>query len=155
MLQVSPDAQALSLDAQVNNPDFPVLPSQTPLQQLQAITNGHMFGMMSRVNRPDTRTFFCVGISVHPDYQAKGVASALLRWATSYADQHNAQSWVHLSDHDGGVRAFEKQGFKVVNSVTVDLDKYATKHRGDQPWGTYTFRFLHRMPQSGSLARSP
>lgn len=152
-MQLSTFTPTPDLDAEVVNPDFPVLPTQTPLEQLQATTSGHMFGMISRVNRPDKRTFFCTGISVHPDYQSKGVASALLDWATRFADKHQAQSWVHLSDHPGGVKAFEKYGFEVVNSVTVDLDRYAKKERPEgRPWGKYTFRFLLRMPQPADKA---
>lgn len=38
------------LDSPVINPQYPVLPSQTPLEQMRAITSGHMFGMIDRLN---------------------------------------------------------------------------------------------------------
>lgn len=103
---------------------------------------------MERANRPDTRTLFCTGISVHPSAQGTGVASALISAAVDIADKHGAQSWVHLSDHPGGVRAFEKKGYRVVNALTVDLDECASKPRpGGGAWGLYTFRFLSREPR--------
>ncbi|KAH6904403.1 hypothetical protein BKA70DRAFT_1432156 [Coprinopsis sp. MPI-PUGE-AT-0042] len=135
------------LDAKVNNPDYPILPTQSPLEQLEAQTSGHLMGMMSRVNTPTSRTLFCLGISVHPDYQSKGVASALLQWATHFADEHHARAWVHISDHPGAVKVFEKSGFRNVNELKVDLDEHARKgHPEGGKWGEYTFRFMLREP---------
>lgn len=104
-----------------------------------------MNGLAQRANAT-TQSFFCTGISVDPSTQARGAGSAMIGWAAAQADRYCARSWVHLSDHAGGVRAFEKHRYSVVNSVTVDLDAYATKaHEGK--WGSYTFRFLVREPQ--------
>lgn len=106
--------------------------------------------MMERANRPDTHTLFCTGIAVHPSAQGRGGASALITAAADIADEHAAQSWVHLSDQPGGVRAFQKAGYRVVNALTVDLDEYASKPRpGGGTWGSYTFSFMLRGPQGG------
>jgi len=40
----------------------------------------------------------------------------------------------------------EKKGFRGVNRLEVDLDRYATKPRevGPREWGKYTFRYMRR-----------
>lgn len=104
--------------------------------------------MMTRLNSPPSRTLFCTAIAVLPSHQGRGVASALLDAATRIADAHGAVSWAHVSDH-GGVRAFEKVGYQDVNSLTLDLDEYATKERpGGGRWGRYTFRMIVREPRA-------
>ncbi|KAL1407814.1 hypothetical protein Q8F55_007249 [Vanrija albida] len=139
-----PDPATAPLDAPVSHPDHPVRESDPPLEQMRNITSGHMNGLAARAN--DRQSFFCTGISVDPATQSRGAGSAMIGWAAAQADRYNARSWVHLSDHAGGVRAFEKHGYRVVNQVTVDLDEYARKEH-DGTWGTYTFRFLVREPR--------
>ncbi|WOO78345.1 uncharacterized protein LOC62_02G001891 [Vanrija pseudolonga] len=141
-----PDPSVPPLDAPVSHPDHPVRASDPPLEQMRNITSGHMNGLAARANAT-TQSFFCTGISVDPATQARGAGSAMIGWAAAQADRYGARSWVHLSDHAGGVRAFEKHGYKVVNAVTVDLDAYATKAHEGKKWGSYTFRFLVREPQ--------
>lgn len=124
----------------------PAVPAPaTSLQRLAATTSGHLATMQARANRPGSRSLFCAGIAVDPAYHGKGAATALIAHAAEIADENNARAWVHLSDHAGGVRAFEKNGFRVVNDVSVDLDAYAEKKR-EGGWGVYTFRFLVREP---------
>jgi GNAT superfamily N-acetyltransferase len=112
------------------------------IQQLGDRTSSHLRTMQTRLNRPDERTFFCMGLTVLPSHQSRGVGSALLSWVTDSADESGASFWIHLSDSPGVVKALERKGFVEVNRLEVDLDQYAEKPRGDG--GTYTFRYMRR-----------
>jgi hypothetical protein len=39
------------------------------------------------------------------------------------------RAWVHSSESEAGWRAFAKNGFEIVETLTVDLDKYASEPR--------------------------
>lgn len=131
-------------DAPVDHPDYPVSPDMPLIQQLGNIASGHLHGMQNRLNRASP-AMYCLGISVLPEAQSHGVASALLGWVTSYADEKRASCWIHLSDNFGGVKALEKNGFKVVNTLEMDLDQYAVKEKPDGgKWGIYVFRYMRR-----------
>lgn len=82
-----------------------------------------------------------------PSAQSTGVGSAMLKWVTEFADEKGASCWIHLSDHPGGPALFEKAGFKVVNTLALDLDEW-TKTKKEPRWGIYTFRY-YRRPAKG------
>ena len=125
--------------------EIPMDASLSLLNQLGNLTSGHLSTMQARLNGPGCRTFFCLGISVLPEYQSRGVGSALLTWVTNFADENRASCWIHLSDSLGGVKALERRRFVEVNRLEVDLDSYAQKSRaGEQSWETYKFRYMRR-----------
>ena len=86
---------------------------------------------------------YCMGISVLPGYQSKGVGSMLIKWGTDIADKHDASMWIHLADTEAGMRAFEKAAFVIATTLTIDLDDWTVS--GEQgKWGQYTFRYMRR-----------
>jgi GNAT superfamily N-acetyltransferase len=96
------------------------------------------------------KTLYCLGISVDPEYQRRGIGSKFIQWATKKADEDGVKVWVHASE--AGWRAFAKNGFEIVETLTVDLDKYATKPRivdgKESKWGQYNFRYMVYTPKS-------
>lgn len=119
---------------------------KTKLDKLRNITSGHMFAMYDRLCTPPNKVIFAQAIAVDLKAQGKGVGKALIKAATDIADQHGASMWVHLSDSQAGVSAFQSNGFVKRSEVTVELDEYKTKShpKNGSDWGSYTFRLLVR-----------
>jgi len=69
----------------------------------------------------------------------------MVKWAVDLAGTKNAAAWAHLSDSIAGIKAFEKNGFEEVNTVTVNLDEYATKDT-EEKWGRYSHHCMYRRP---------
>jgi predicted N-acetyltransferase YhbS len=99
-----------------------------------------------------TRALYCVSIGVHPAHQGRGVGGALVRWVCAKSDADGVPAWVHASE--GAHPLFAHAGFEVVETLVLDLDKWATQDRiveGEKkPWGTYTFRYMVRQPQKSA-----
>lgn len=70
------------------------------------------------------KTIIFMGLNVLPEYQRKGVGSALAKFGTDRMDKDGVKSWTHSSE--AGYPAYAKAGFQVVETLTVDLDKYAS-----------------------------
>jgi GNAT superfamily N-acetyltransferase len=104
------------------------------LEQLEAITSGHMSETLDRACQPTHPTIYCIGLHVSPKFQGRGVGTRMVEWAKDLADSKNAAAWAHLSDSLAGI-----------NTVTVDLDKYAIKDAG-RLWGTYSQHCMYRGP---------
>jgi GNAT superfamily N-acetyltransferase len=121
--------------------------AERPLERLNAITSGHMSVTLDRACQPTHPTIYCIGLHVDPRSQGLGAGTRMVKWATDLADSKNAASWAHLSDSLPGIKAFEKAGFQEVNTVTVDLDKYAIKPIGE-PWGQYSQHCMYRPPST-------
>jgi GNAT superfamily N-acetyltransferase len=102
-----------------------------------------------KILRPEgSKSVVITGISVHPEYQGKGVGSALVKWATDKVDKTDTYIWVHSSE--AGWRNFAKGGFEEIGRLDVDLDEWA-KEAGDveppggmEKWGIYTVRWMKR-----------
>ena len=103
---------------------------------------------LDRACSPARPTLYCIGIHVDPTYQQSGVGGALVGAATGLADTCSAAMWAHLSDAPGGVALFEKNGFEEVNTVTVDLDEYASRPKAGGKWGTYSQHCMFREPRA-------
>jgi GNAT superfamily N-acetyltransferase len=103
-----------------------------------------MYTMQERLCRPDNRVVYCIAIAVDPDLQSQGVGSSMISHAVSLAEQCDAGMWVHLADSAKGVRAFERNGFRLVSGCEVELDEYRRRVllAGQERWGTYTFRCM-------------
>ena len=120
---------------------------QDPISQLEALTDADLRHWMSILMPANTKCMFIVSVAVVPHAQSHGVGSQLVRWGTTRADGEGVFCWVHSSE--AGQRMLERQGFVVVGSLTVDLDKYATTkcdEAEDGTWGNYTFRYMKRLP---------
>lgn len=119
--------------------------TDTALEQLNSITSGHLSVTLDRACQPAHPTIYCIGFHVAPGSQGLGVGTSMVRWATDLAESQHAAGWAHLSDNVGGIKAFERNGFKEVNTVTVDLDKYASK-KTSRAWGQYSQHCMYRPP---------
>ncbi|ORY35628.1 hypothetical protein BCR39DRAFT_511197 [Naematelia encephala] len=138
--------QHIPFTAPVPPPSLPL--STTPrIEYLGAITHEHLMALQIRLNAASlpNPVLYCLGITVSPEYQSRGVAGKLLADLCQFADHHHASCWIHLSDHLGGKKALERNGFQQVAQLEIDLDKWATKKRQDgQNWGSYTHRYFRR-----------
>jgi GNAT superfamily N-acetyltransferase len=98
---------------------------------------------------PGTKCMYLVSLSVDPDFQSCGVGSTLLRWGTEMADKAGVFMWVHSSE--AAWNTYEKHGFKVAETLDVNLDDWAPAPPPDEGegalWGHYVFRYMKRFPK--------
>ncbi|KAF7193261.1 hypothetical protein HII31_05355 [Pseudocercospora fuligena] len=113
--------------------------------RLEKYTGEHLNVWMKRLMPLGTKCMYISSIIVHPLHQGKGIGSALIRRGTARADEENVYCWVHASQ--SGAKAFERQGFKTVGQLELDLDSWNTEcivpHDGSR-WGMYTFKYMRR-----------
>lgn len=125
-------------------------PQLASLEALEALTDRDRERWQEILMPEGTRCRTLVAIAVSPEHQSRGVGSALIRWGTRRADLDGVFCWVHASE--AGSVVFEKQGFAEVGRLEVDLDEYAPEPPGNDDasgrWGTYTFRYMKRLPVS-------
>lgn len=125
-------------------------PTRRRVADLEKLTGGFMNSFVQKHMGPGDRCLFICGINVHPDHQGKGVGKELISWGTSKADESQSICWVHLSQ--AGWPAFEKLGWQVEDTQTIDLDEFEADtaasggSSGARTWGTYTFRCAVRQP---------
>jgi L-phenylalanine/L-methionine N-acetyltransferase len=85
---------------------------------LVAVVNDHVVGMLSVhtfPNRPRRRHVGAIGISVHEEWQGKGVGKALMHAGLDLAD-----NWLNLTrlelevytDNESAIRLYERFGFE-------------------------------------------
>lgn len=127
-------------------------PPQDALAQLNELTSSHLANYQNTVMPPGTRCMYIVSISVHPKHQGRNIGTALIKHGTDRADAEGVFCWVHSSE--AGAAMFGKCGFKVDDTLEIDLDSWARKMNIDPPagrsqWGTYTFRYMIRQPITG------
>lgn len=125
-------------------------PEETdPIKRLVARTDADMNAWMKEVMPAGTACLFIVGLTVAPQFQGRGVGSALLRWGTKVCDDNNCFAWVHSSDPAWGM--YQKSGFEVIRSLDIDLDEYAPcpppGEGPDAKWGHYVFRYMKYFPR--------
>jgi GNAT superfamily N-acetyltransferase len=129
-----------------SHPHHPLKADMSPLERLEVITSGHMSVTLDRACNPAGPTMYCSGIFVDPRAQSTGVGTALIRHAVAFALAKGAAMWAHLSDAPGVVKVFERNDFQEVNTVTVDLDEYASKPTDGKSWGRYSQHCMYRQP---------
>jgi GNAT superfamily N-acetyltransferase len=118
------------------------------LEDMERLTDEDMERWMEKVMPKGTKCLYIASLLVHPDFQSRGVGSALIKREVEHADRENVFAWVHASE--AGYHLFDKSGFQVEETLELDLDKYApdppppTEER--KHWGHYTFRYMVRQP---------
>ncbi|KAL9080491.1 MAG: hypothetical protein Q9157_000725 [Trypethelium eluteriae] len=120
-----------------------------PINQLESLTSEHLQQWMIKVMPPGTMCMYVVALVVHPSYQSRGAGSALIGWGTARADADAVFCWVKSSE--SGHRAFAKNGFKVAESLQVDLDEFSPGPcpvYADRKWGQSIFRYMIRPPHN-------
>lgn len=119
-----------------------------PIGRLQTLTGNDMERWMEEVMPEGTRCLYIVGLSVSPEYQGRGVGSALLRWGTGICEEKNVFAWVHSSEP--AWQMYEKSGFQIVRILDIDLDEYAPVPPPNEgpgaKWGHYVFRYMKYLP---------
>ncbi|KAJ5808037.1 hypothetical protein N7474_009306 [Penicillium riverlandense] len=137
--------------SQERQPKFePDLVDESPIKQLERITDADLRRWMDKVMPDGTRCMFVISLCVSPKWQGKGVGASLLHWGTQTADAVGAFIWVHSSE--GAWRMYQKHGFEILETLDVDLDRYApspllNNRGGIEKWGHYVFRYMKRLPQ--------
>ncbi|ROV98041.1 hypothetical protein VMCG_07070 [Cytospora schulzeri] len=126
-------------------------PDLDPLGQLEELTDSHLANYQKKVMPEGTRCMYIISLTVHPNYQGRGVGDALMRQGTQRADAEGVFCWVHSSESGTGL--YRKCGFELDDTLEIDLDEWAGKMdikppSGDDKWGKYTFRYMIRQPKS-------
>ncbi|KAF9435828.1 hypothetical protein BGZ76_005431 [Entomortierella beljakovae] len=151
----NPSQSVLNSTATLPPPPPPVQPStpSSPLSivELEQTTNAAMTHYMDHLMPPGTKCRIICGISIPPEYQSKGIGSALLKWGTDQADQDGV--FCCVSSSMSGWPAFAKGGFVEVGRLELNLDDYAqgVKWKKDNneetDWGVYIWRWMKRVPK--------
>lgn len=129
------------------------------IKELAEKSDGFMADFQHDIMPPGTKCLIVASLNVAPQFQRRGVGSALLKWGLDVVDEKGVFAWT--SSSDGAVGAYAKCGFDVVRSLTVSLDDYApipapdNGRYKDGKWGDYTWwKMVYRSPGSERLAHS-
>ncbi|OHF02087.1 acetyltransferase [Colletotrichum orchidophilum] len=123
------------------------------VDDLGALTNASMEYWVKRFMPEGCKCRFLCTYVVHPDHQARGIGSRMMKWGTDQADREpGVYCWVQSSM--GGQPAFEKQGFYEVGRLEADLDEFAEGRRpggelehvtgSKESWGRYSWVYMRR-----------
>jgi len=121
-------------------------------KRLEKLTRDDMARWMEVLMPEGAKCMFIVTLSVSPEWQSRGVASAFLKWGAEKADEAGVFCWVHSSDP--AWTTYAKVGFEVIGTLDIDLDEYAVGpppskelEGSEGKWGHYIFRYMKRLPK--------
>ena len=119
---------------------------------LEKLTRYDMTHRMEVLMLEGAKCMFIVTLSVSPEWQSRGVASAFLKWGAEKADEAGVFCWVHSSE--SAWTTYAKVGFEVIGTLDIDLDEYAVGpppskelEGSEGKWGHYIFRYMKRLPK--------
>jgi GNAT superfamily N-acetyltransferase len=116
------------------------------IARLEEMTGADMNRWMEKTMPPGTKCMFVVSLSVGPEFQSRGVGSALLKWGTDTADKAGVFIWVHSSE--SAWKTYAKHGFEVVETLDINLDDWSPAPPPNEEvgakWGHYIFRYMKR-----------
>lgn len=93
------------------------------IERLEEMEDEDMKRWQTILMPPGSKCVIVTGLSVSPKHQEKGVGSALLKWGTDKADEHDVFMWVHSSEES--YKVFSNSGFEVTGVLDLDLDAWA------------------------------
>jgi predicted N-acetyltransferase YhbS len=133
-------------------PNPPPVPNHRPLKtaDLMALTDKSMKDWAAYFMQDGVRSRYIVGLSVHPDYQGRGIGGALMRWGTTKAEEEDVFCWVQASM--GSKLMYESAGFRKVGALELDLDMFCEgvkrpRDDGDaqeKSWGRYVWCYMRK-----------
>lgn len=89
------------------------------------------------------------GLFTDPSFQRRGMGSALVKYGNKTFGDRGAGLPIYLQASAYGWPVYEKQGFKTVQVLDVDLRDWVDGGRGDgKGWGVYRFRYIVRLPET-------
>jgi len=69
---------------------------------------------------------------VDPEYQRRGIGTQLLEWGIKKADELHAKIW--LTSTPKAASTYQRNGWKVVETHEVDLEKYGGEGLYRRTW---------------------
>ncbi|CEJ82753.1 hypothetical protein VHEMI02801 [[Torrubiella] hemipterigena] len=128
------------------------------IDELHALEDKDMQEWMTEQVPSDKPCMIIACLMVHPEYQSRGVGSALIQHGNKTADQLGLSIYVHSSDQ--AWKAYSKFGFTTMRELDIDLDEYAPRpprddehvmgKKGIGKWGKYMIRYMVRTPVKAS-----
>jgi GNAT superfamily N-acetyltransferase len=96
----------------------------------------------------ETKHLYLAFLFVDPEFQSRGIGSALLRWGHERADADGVPSFLVATPVGHGF--YEYLGWKnVAKPLEIDLRKFVSgAGGGDRGWGMYTYYFMMRLPKT-------
>ena len=87
----------------------------------------------------------------HPDYERRGVGSALIQQATAKGDGDNVPCWLESSSVAHGL--YNRVGFREVGKLEVDLSEFAPGGKSvKRGWGVWETIYMVRLPENTNSA---
>ncbi|KAF2435056.1 hypothetical protein EJ08DRAFT_388425 [Tothia fuscella] len=130
---------------------IPLTPSKikanAQINEMEAMENESMRHWQNTFMPPNTniKCVIVTGLGVRPAHRGKGVAKALLNWATDIADREGVFMWCHSSEM--AWRTYKSVGLEVEGVLEVDLDRWAPEGMPDGgDWGVFVARYMRRLP---------
>jgi GNAT superfamily N-acetyltransferase len=126
------------------------------IDRLHEMEDADMQHWLNNIIPSTTPCMIILGLTVSPEYQSRGVGTALLSHGNAIADKLGLEIHVHSSHQ--AYEAYRKSAFEAVRVLDVDLDEYAPRPPqagepvmeggGDGKWGHYIIRYMERKPKS-------
>jgi GNAT superfamily N-acetyltransferase len=93
------------------------------------------------------RHMLCKALFTEPEFQGRGMGSALVEYGNVLADQEGLPIFLQASPF--GYPIYTKGGFEIVQELDVDLTEWAPGAKGkDKGYGNYKFRYMMRLPRT-------
>jgi GNAT superfamily N-acetyltransferase len=99
----------------------------------------------------ETKHLYLAFLFVDPEFQSRGVGTALLRWGHKRADSDGVPSFLVATPVGHGF--YEYLGWKnVAKPFDIDLREFVSgAGDGDRGWGIYTYYFMMRLPKTAAV----
>lgn len=98
----------------------------------------------------DSKHLYLALLMTDPDFQRRGIGTAMLDWGHKYADEAGIPAFLVASPV--GHPLYQHVGWKDVDTpLQIDMSKWvAGAQGGDMGWGVYKFYYMLRMPKTAA-----